>query len=163
MFKSNRYPNLRELWSRSPNAWAQLHGSGDGYSITGNVKFYTVPNGVIVVAEIAGLPHSSQKCSNRIFGFHIHEGELCTGNAADPYSNAGGHYNPDGCPHPYHAGDLPPLFGNKGIAFSAFLTNRFTTKEIIGKTLIIHSSPDDFTSQPSGNAGTKIACGRIVG
>ena len=49
-----------------------------------------------------------------------------------------------------------------GYAFSAFLTDRFTVKEIVGRTVIMHSSPDDFTSQPSGNAGEKIACGEIV-
>ena len=42
-----------------------------------------------------------------------------------------------------------------------FLTDRFTLKEIIGRTVVIHSMPDDFTSQPSGNSGEKIACGVI--
>ena len=56
---------------------------------------------------------------------------------------------------------MPPLFGCNGAAFSVFLTDRITVNEIIGKTVIIHSDPDDFTSQPSGNAGTKIACGVI--
>ena len=42
-----------------------------------------------------------------------------------------------------------------------FLTNRFRVEEILGKTVIIHDSPDDFTSQPAGNAGKKIACGMI--
>jgi len=41
------------------------------------------------------------------------------------------------------------------------LSDRFCVKEIIGRTVIIHSSPDDFYTQPSGNAGTKIACGVI--
>lgn len=56
---------------------------------------------------------------------------------------------------------MPPLFGNDGKAFSAFLTDRFTVKEIVGKTVIIHSSTDDFTTQPSGNSGEMIACGEI--
>ena len=42
-----------------------------------------------------------------------------------------------------------------------FLTERFNIDEIIGKTIIIHSNPDDFTTQPGGNSGTKIACGLI--
>ena len=71
------------------------------------------------------------------------------------------HYNPKDCPHPYHAGDMPPLFGNNGEAFMAFMTDRFTVEEIIGKTVIIHSNPDDFTTQPGGNSGEKIACGKI--
>ena len=66
-----------------------------------------------------------------------------------------------GCEHPNHAGDLPPLFGNNGFALSLFLTNRFTVDEVIGRTIIIHDHPDDFTTQPSGNSGTKIACGVI--
>jgi len=72
-----------------------------------------------------------------------------------------GHYNPDNLPHPYHSGDMPPLFGNDGTAFSVFLTNRFKIDEIIGRTVVIHAQPDDFTSQPSGNSGEKIACGII--
>ena len=71
------------------------------------------------------------------------------------------HYNPHGCDHPYHAGDLPPLFETSGLALSAFLTDRFTVDEVIGRTVIIHDQPDDFTTQPSGNSGTKIACGVI--
>lgn len=162
MHKSSPFPNLKELSMRRPNAWAQLYGNGSGHSITGRVGFFQTSHGVVVVAEVAGLPRSSGECDGKIFGFHIHEGESCTGTPSDPFASAGGHYNPNGCPHPYHKGDLPPLFGNHGIAFSAFLTDRFTVSEIIGKTVIIHSAPDDFTSQPSGNAGAKLACGRIV-
>ena len=163
MNKSSLFPNLKELSVRRPNAWAQLYGSGDGYSIVGHVNFFKTSHGVVVAAEVKGLPHSSRPCGAKVFGFHIHEGESCTGTAADPFAATGGHYNPSSCPHPYHAGDLPPLFGNRGIAFSVFLTDRFTVEEIIGKTVIIHSAPDDFTSQPAGNAGTKLACGRIIG
>lgn len=61
-----------------------------------------------------------------------------------------------------NAGDLPPLFENNGLAVSVFLTNRFSVNQIIGKTIIIHDKPDDFTTDPSGNSGTKIACGVIV-
>ncbi|MCX7614928.1 MAG: superoxide dismutase family protein, partial [Clostridiales bacterium] len=65
------------------------------------------------------------------------------------------------CNHPGHAGDLPPLFGNYGHAFMAVFTGRVSVSEIIGRTVIIHASPDDFTTQPSGNSGKKIACGQI--
>jgi Cu-Zn family superoxide dismutase len=53
------------------------------------------------------------------------------------------------------------LFGNQGFAFMTVLTNRFSVDEIAGRTVVIHRSPDDFTSQPSGNSGPKIACGQI--
>ncbi|MGN1123171.1 MAG: superoxide dismutase family protein, partial [Eubacterium sp.] len=79
----------------------------------------------------------------------------------DPFADASTHSNSDNCPHPYYKGDMPPLFSAGGRAFSAFLSDRFTIDEIIGKAVIIHSSPDDFTTQPSGNAGEKIACGII--
>lgn len=56
---------------------------------------------------------------------------------------------------------MPSLFENKGYAYMTFLTDRFKLKDVIGKAIIIHSMPDDFTSQPSGNSGEKIACGII--
>ena len=56
---------------------------------------------------------------------------------------------------------MPPLIANNGYAIQAFLTDRFTVREILGKTVIIHDSADDFTSQPAGNAGARIACGVI--
>ena len=54
---------------------------------------------------------------------------------------------------------LPGVSG--GHAFSVFLTDRFCVKDVIGRTVIIHGGSDDFTSQPAGNAGPKIACGEI--
>lgn len=150
------------VFSRRPNAAAFLNGSEKYPDIRGSVLFYKVNDGIIVRAEITGLPQNNKVCQNPIFAFHIHSGNSCAGKNNEPFPNTGGHYNPYNCPHPYHAGDLPPLFGVNGKAFSVFLTDRFTMPEIIGKTLIIHSQPDDFTSQPSGNSGEKIACGIIT-
>lgn len=144
-----------------PQAAARIAGSESYPHLSGAVRFYQTNEGVIVWAEINGLPQSALPCQERIFGFHIHKGTDCTGNMDDPFADAMSHYNPSGCGHPYHAGDLPPLFGNNGFAFSLFLTDRFSINEIIGKTVIIHDHPDDFTTQPSGNSGTKIACGII--
>lgn len=142
-------------------AKAQVRGSSDYPDICGEVTFRQTPKGVLVTAEIRGLP-----CENEngfgVFAFHIHSGVCCTGNADDAFADADGHYNPNGKPHPYHAGDLPPLFGNNGYAYMSVLTDRFCVREIIGKVIIIHSRPDDFTTQPAGNAGTKIACGKIL-
>ena len=144
-----------------PDAAARLSGSQDYPGIRGEVQFYQTRRGLLVRAEFWGLPRAEAPCKERIFGFHIHEGGSCAGDWANPFAGAGGHYNPRGCPHPSHAGDLPPLFGNDGRALAVFLTDRFTVREILGKTLIVHDRPDDFTSQPAGNAGTRIACGVI--
>lgn len=143
-------------------AKAVIKGSKSYPNINGNVIFKQMKNGVLVTAEISGLPSSSDKCSGGIFGFHIHEGTECSGNEKDPFANAKGHFNPNDCPHPYHAGDLPPLFGNNGYAYMSVFTNRFDLKDIADRVIIIHSNPDDFTTQPSGNSGTKIACGKII-
>ena len=91
-------------------------------------------------------------------GFHIHEGMGCGG---DDFAETMGHYNPKDCPHPYHAGDLPPLFADAGMAWMAVLTSRFTLEEVLGRTVVIHAMPDDFHTQPAGNSGRKIACGVI--
>ena len=161
--KKTRYQTLSKLISGRPQAIAILTGSEKYPDIHGNLRFYTASRGVIVIYEITGLPSGHEDCDNPIFAIHIHDGSECSGNATDPFANAGVHYNPHRCPHPYHAGDMPPLFGCDGYAFSAFLTNRFDISEIIGKAVVIHSAPDDFTSQPAGNSGEKIACGRIFG
>ena len=143
-------------------AIANIKGSNAYPNLHGRVILKQEEYGVIVTAEIYGLPVNNTKCSSNIFGFHIHEGDSCTGNINDPFVNAKSHYNPNNCQHPAHAGDLPPLFGNDGYAYLSFLTNRFSLNEVLGKTIIIHDKPDDFTSQPSGNSGNKIACGEIT-
>lgn len=144
------------------NAAAEIHGAPSYSGIKGRVTFRQQPSGVIVTAEINGLPYSDIQCKNRIFGFHIHEGTSCKGDATDPFAEAKGHYNPGGCPHPYHAGDLPSLFGNKGYAYLSVFTDRFTVQEIVGRVVVIHDMPDDFKTQPAGDSGKKIACGKIL-
>lgn len=152
---------LLSVLRRRPQAAAAITGSESYPDLSGTVRFYQTKKGVIVCAEIRGLPHSGLPCQGRVFGFHIHEGSSCTGSIDDSFANAMSHYNPGGCDHPHHAGDLPPLFENDGAALSLFLTNRFSVDEVVGRTVIIHDQPDDFTTQPSGNSGTKIACGVI--
>ncbi len=144
-----------------PHATANLQGNDTCPDITGCIRFYQTNAGVVVYAQVKGLPSSETTCHDRIFAFHIHDGSECSGSMENPFSAAGAHYDPHERKHPCHAGDLPPLFGNDGMAVSAFLTNRFNVQEVIGKTVIIHDQPDDFTTQPAGNAGTKIACGVI--
>ena len=114
----------------------------------------------LMVAEFRGLPYDAAHCAENIFAMHIHAGGSCAGDGG-AFSAAGGHFDPSGCPHPAHAGDLPPLFSNRGYAFSAFYTERFSVQDIIGRTVIVHGRRDDFTSQPAGDAGSRIGCGLI--
>lgn len=109
---------------------------------------------MLVVAQISGLPVTKTD----FFGFHIHEGGSCGGTE---FAQTGGHFDPAGREHPLHAGDLPPLLSAGGKAYLSVVTNRFCVEDILGKTVVIHDDPDDFTSQPAGNAGMKIACGII--
>lgn len=153
--------NLCTVFARRPSAVALVTGSDKYPDIYGRVYFYTLPVGVVVRAEIRGLPIKTGACKESFLGFHIHAGSECSGNATDTFANTLAHYNPEDCMHPYHAGDLPPLFSANGRALSVFLTDKFTVNEILGKTVIIHSSPDDFMTQPSGGSGEKIACGVI--
>lgn len=143
------------------DAIAHIKGGKEYPNLNGTVYFKETKQGVLVTAKINGLPQSKSNCRGRFFGFHIHEGSSCTGNSKDEFANSGSHYNPKNCAHPFHAGDLPPLLENNGYAYMSVLVNKFKINDIIGKVLIIHDMPDDFTSQPSGNSGTKIACGKI--
>ena len=142
-------------------AKAEIKGGKKYPKIRGIVNLRQTGKRVLITAKIYNLPTTIGNCNKRIFGFHIHEGNSCTGNKEDEFANTLSHYNPGNCNHPHHAGDLPPLFENKGFAYMNFLTDRITLKEVIGKAVVIHSMPDDFTSQPSGNSGEKIACGII--
>ena len=149
----NNLDIIKTLIKTKPKAIARVYGSSLYNKVWGKLKFYNSELGVIVLSEIHNLPQTE----TNIFALHIHSGNQCEGN----FDSAMGHYNPDNKLHPNHKGDLPPLFSNNGYAWSAVLTSRFTIEEIIGKTVIIHDKPDDFTSQPAGNSGVRIACGII--
>lgn len=152
-------PHFGQILRRQPSASACVKGGTEFPMISGNVSFFQTAIGVLVSAQITGLPSAESTCKNQFFAFHIHSGEIC--NPDDAFAETQAHYNPDHCDHPNHAGDLLPLLGNHGYAFEVFLTDNFSVDEIVGRTVIIHRNPDDFTTQPSGNAGTKIACGEI--
>lgn len=160
----NYFANM--IISRRPFAKAEIRGGPLAPAINGTVNFYTAHNGTLVTAEIYNLPQmvpgSAKMPPIGPFGFHIHEGSTCElGNPSDPFKAAMDHYNPKGMPHPNHAGDMPVLFSNNGYAFMAFFTNKFTPHEVINRTVIIHQNPDDYRSQPAGNAGKRLACGVI--
>ena len=138
-----------------PPAVAYVRGGENAPNLYGDVKFYQKREGVLVVANVFNLPKTN---ASGFFALHIHEGNTCAG---ENFSDTGNHYNPEEAPHPNHAGDLPPLLMYNGGAYLAVMTDRFIVDEIVGRTVVIHGGPDDFVSQPSGNAGTKIACGII--
>ena len=140
---------------KCPDAVAQIRGGVEVPKLSGCIRFYQQKGCVLIVAEILGLP---REIETGFFGFHIHQGENCSGT---DFSGTGSHYNPADQVHPKHAGDLPPLMCCRGNAYLAVKTDRFTVHDIIGKTVVIHSNPDDFHTQPAGNAGRKIACGVI--
>lgn len=138
-----------------PTAAAQISGNPENPSMGGTVQFYPTSSGVLVIAQLTGLPESE----SGIFAMHIHEGSSCEGKT---FSNAAGHLNPGGRPHPEHAGDLPPVFRcRNGNAYLALVSDRFSLEDVIGRTVIIHSAPDDFRTQPAGNSGNRIGCGVI--
>lgn len=149
------------LQFNQPSAIAHITGANDHPDLCGSVLFYEALDGMLILTQIMGLPYTSSECSPRFLGFHIHAGAECTGNAEDPFANAGLHLNPYNCPHPMHMGDLPPLLVNEGIAWSVVYSHYLKPDDIVNRTVIIHSMPDDFTSQPAGNSGKKIGCGKI--
>ena len=140
---------------RRPQLIANVEGGAGHPELFGKVRFYAVRSGVIVEADIQGLPDSG---GSQFFGFHIHEGRDCGG---EGFSDSLGHYDTHGAPHPDHQGDLPPLLSCGGRAYMRVYTCRFTLSEVVGHTVIIHDMPDDFRTQPSGDSGSKIACGVI--
>jgi Cu-Zn family superoxide dismutase len=139
------------------SAIAELYGNAFSPQLQGTVWFNDTPEGVRVDAHVVGLPANN----TGFYGFHIHE----TGSCSRPdFSDSGGHYNPGNTEHPLHAGDLPMLLATRsGNAWISFITSRFTVKDIIGRSVVIHEMRDNYTSQPAGDSGRRIGCGVIRG
>lgn len=151
------------MLTRTPNAIARLRGGPEYPAVQGWVRFYQTPFGCLVAVEAEGLPHHEGSCQSHFFGFHIHQGGRCAGGtAAEPFADTGAHYNPDQCWHPQHAGDLPPLMEANGKAFMAVLAGQLNVNDILGLSVVLHTDPDDFHTQPAGDAGRKMACGIIL-
>lgn len=148
--------------SDAPMATADLQPTR-GSQVSGKVTFQQVDNTVHVVAQVSGLT------PGREHGFHIHEAGDCS--SGDGMS-AKGHFNPYGKPHgnpatsERHAGDMPALKADaSGNARLDTTLDVMTVKpgpaSVVGRGLIVHASPDDYQTQPTGNAGARIACGVI--
>lgn len=147
-------------------AMAQITGGALKPDIRGVVYFIQVPGGTEVQVVVHGLPGYQPAQGNKPpvgpHGFHIHEmGQCAPTDGTEPFKGAGEHWNPTKQPHGNHAGDFPVLFSNNGYARMTFFTNKFIPAQVIGKTVIIHESPDDYRTQPSGASGRRLACGVI--
>lgn len=133
-----------------------------GSSVSGSVHFQELGDGSVEVkVDLTGVPAG-------VHGFHVHEKGACGDNGMA----AGGHFNPTGMTHgapdaaTHHSGD----FGNvnadsKGEVHQQFVTRSVTVKPgpmaVAGHAVILHANPDDLVTQPTGNAGGRIACGVV--
>lgn len=144
-------------------AVANLEGNYLAPQLKGMVAFYPWKDGTLVQIEVFNLPPAKLPINNlppvNPFAFHIHEGSSCI---LPTFESAGKHFDLENKPHPFHSGDLPSLLSNDGYAFMSVYTNRFKPSDVIGKTVIIHLNPDDYRTQPAGNAGERIGCGVII-
>lgn len=141
-------------------AIAYIKPVGDN-KVRGAVVFTKVEDGIKIVADLEGL-------SPGLHGFHVHEHGDCSGKGAE---STGAHYNPTGQKHggpdsaERHVGDLGNIEANaQGHAHLERVDSIIQLDgphSIIGRALVVHAGEDDYTTQPSGNAGDKIGCGAI--
>lgn len=138
----------------------------------GEVRFEQVEHGVVIEADLRGLPEGGH-------GFHIHERGACD---APGFKSAGGHFAPQNkkhgydAPGGYHAGDLPNIYaGADGSAHAAFFSplislapnegnGQMTAHPLLdrnGSAIIIHAQADDYRATPADSTGARIACGVI--
>ncbi|MGL4575620.1 MAG: superoxide dismutase family protein [Burkholderiaceae bacterium] len=133
-------------------------------SPAGTVTFTQAPGGKVMVdAKISGLKPNSEH------GFHVHDVADCSGDG----TKTGGHFNPDNHPHNHpkeaarHAGAMfnikTDANGNGTLKQEVDTVTLAEGKySIIGRPLIVHRDPDDYKSQPLGNAGPRVGCGIIA-
>jgi Cu-Zn family superoxide dismutase len=152
--------------ARAPAAGASAAATLEptrGNSAAGRVTFAQRGDRVVVTANLSGLKPNAEH------GFHVHEKGDCS--SGDGMS-AGGHFNPSGKAHgPYagserHAGDMPNIRADaNGRASASFEVTGMAigqgAADIVGRGLIVHRDPDDYKSQPAGNAGPRLACAVI--
>ena len=138
--------------------------SATGSLVSGKLTVVPMGDGVHITGTIGGFSAGSNH------GFHIHEKGDCS--AADA-SSAGGHFNPTGQPHgramqgAHHAGDSDNIVANAGGVANIDTHIMGVTlgggagTDIAGRAIVVHAAADDYTSQPAGNAGARVACGVI--
>ena len=133
----------------------------EGSTVQGEVIFTQTDDGIHVKASLSGLSEGRH-------GFHIHQYGDCSG--ADG-KTAGGHFNPEDKEHGApddemrHVGDLGNVEAEAdGTAMLEYTDSHLTfhgSHSIIGRGIIVHAGEDDLVSQPTGNAGARVACGVI--
>jgi Cu-Zn family superoxide dismutase len=160
MYCSQKNEEEKEVATDVTKAICLLYPT-QGSETTGTVTINQTPDGIFVTAEVKGLSPGKH-------GFHIHEFGDCS--KLDGKS-AGGHFNPTAKNHggpeaeERHVGDLGNLIaGDDGTAqyeWTDKLISFSGKNSILGKAIIVHAEEDDLTSQPTGNAGARLACGVI--
>ncbi|KPV40423.1 hypothetical protein AN478_06415 [Thiohalorhabdus denitrificans] len=140
------------------DASAELQDT-DGEAV-GEVKLKESPHGVLVHAELEGMPEGTH-------AFHIHE----TGRCEPPFKSAGGHFNPEDKAHGfmseegYHAGDMPNIHvSDSGDLEVEYFAPGVELDELLdedGGAILVHEGGDDYETDPAGDAGSRIACGVI--
>jgi Cu-Zn family superoxide dismutase len=149
------------MQAAGPRAEATIEARS-GSTVNGTVSFQAVDQMVRVEANVAGLTPGTH-------GFHVHEVGDCS---APDASSAKGHFNPSSKSHGHpgtterHAGDIPNLVADSSgkATFSVELDMLSLTEGsggILKRSVVIHADPDDYTSQPAGNSGKRVACGVI--
>jgi Cu-Zn family superoxide dismutase len=135
-----------------------------GNMAAGRIAFVQQGDKVVISGAVTGLKKDAEH------GFHVHEKGDCS--SGDGMS-AGGHFNPGGKPHGHHGsaerhvGDMPNLkadaYGNATVSSESTLMSVGSggPNDIVGKGLIVHKDPDDYKTQPTGNAGARVACAVI--
>jgi superoxide dismutase, Cu-Zn family len=148
--------------SEGPRATASLQPTKSGKA-SGDVAFVQSGDKVRITGTVSGLT------PNQNHGFHIHEVGDCS--SGDGMSTKG-HFNPHGKQHNHysdanrHAGDLPPLVADANGRATIDATLDIITvtpgpASVVGRGLIVHVDPDDYRTQPTGNAGARVACAVI--
>jgi superoxide dismutase, Cu-Zn family len=135
-----------------------------GQTATGTLKLAPQDDKVLITGQISGLSATT------VHGFHVHENGDCSSPDA---SSAGAHFNPRQQPHgnpadpAHHAGDMLSL-GTDGDGkvevrqeLSGVSLGDGGPGDIAGKAIVLHEKADDYSTQPSGNSGGRIACGVI--